>query len=154
MGHTYNRSIYISIDIWAPTTFGRNGNNYRWDPSNWHYSVEDSLMQLVYRCERISNSLRASFEGQAGQRDSSGGQNAWNRIQRMDESLERLRSEMGSVSESEMQGSAVESLGLAQQVANSLNRSPDLMDSVRYDWNDLQFELNELARYYGEPAIR
>jgi len=157
-GHSYNSSVYISIDFWAPTSFGYGGNNnYQWDPSVWHYSVEDSLMELVYRSERMSNALRDAFERQmtqSGMRSSRRGQAAWDRVQRMDESLERLRSETGSVSEAEMQGSALEALSLAQQVSNSLNNDPDMMAMVRYQWGDLQFELNEMARYYDEPAIR
>jgi len=156
-GHRFNSAIYVSIDIWSTTTFGNDGHRYDWDPSAWHYSVEDSLMDLVYVSERTSNTFRASFEQQMtqnGLRSSPGGQLAWDRVQRMDESLERLRSETGSVSEAEMQASAVESLALAQQVANSLNSNPDLMQLVQYEWNDCLFEFNELARYYGEPGIR
>ncbi|MDR3688290.1 MAG: hypothetical protein P4L46_02845 [Fimbriimonas sp.] len=114
-------------------------------------------MDIVYVSERTSNTLRTSFEhqmDQEGLRSSSSGQQTLERVQRLDESLERLRSQTGNVSESEMQGSAVEVLALAQQVANAFNRYPDLLQLVQYEWADCLFELNELARYYDEPGIR
>ncbi|MFI5386006.1 MAG: hypothetical protein ACHQ50_07780 [Fimbriimonadales bacterium] len=155
--HNFHNPIYISIDIWAPTRFGYGGSTYEWNPSAWQYWMDDSLMEIVYKSERMSNSMRDSFERQMSQNDlrsSPGGQTAWDRVQRMDESLEKLRSQAGYFPESVMRESAIETLSLAQQVANSFNRHPNLRYLVSDQWDDLQFELNELARYYGEPTIR
>jgi|GEM_PF-1828190 len=157
VGHRFNTSIYLSINIWNRATFGNQQHVYDWDPSVWRYSVEDSLMDLVYVSERTSNTLRTSFElqvSQDNQTELSGVKMALDRIQRMDESFQRLRSETGSVSEAEMQTSVVESLALAQQVSRSFSRHPNLLQLVRYEWSDCLFEFNELARYYGEPGIQ
>jgi hypothetical protein len=154
--HQYNSSIYISINIWNSTTFVRGGRTQSWNPSVWHYWVEDSLVEIVYRSERMSNALRESFErqmNQRGLRSSRGGQDAWDNVQRMDESLEDLRAQLGWVSGSDLRESVRNVLWNAQHVADSFNRHPQLRRLVQYDWMDLQYELNELARYYGAPRI-
>ena len=83
-----------------------------------------------------------------------GGQNAWDRVRRMDEAISRLGSEASYISQSAMRESAIEVLDLARQVANSFSSYTNLRRLVRKEWEDLQSELNELACYFREPGIR
>lgn len=155
--HTYHRSTYVYINIWSPTTFGYGTRTLQWNPDSWQYYVEDPLVELVYRSERISNLLRESFERQinrSGMLNLRGAFEARDRIQRMDESLEHLRAGMGYVSQYDLRDATMDVLSRAQEVSDSFYRNPNLRLVVRYDWEDLQYELSELARYYGVQGIR
>lgn len=154
--HRYNSSIYLGTNVWAVSSFPYGGEVVRWSPSTWHYWVGDSLMTIVYRSERMSNSLISSLEGKVtrdGLAATAGGQRAWDRLQTLDQALEKLRSETGNVSDVEMRDGANDALSCAQQVVRSFNAHPNLQALVRYEWDDLHFELNELARYYNEPVL-
>jgi hypothetical protein len=155
--HTYHRSTYFTINIWSPTTFGYGGRTLRWDPDSWQYYVEDSLVGLIYRSERMSNSLRETFERQmnrGGMQNLRGAMIAKDRIQRMDEGLEHLRASVGYFGQADLQESVIDVLSRAQEVSDSFYRYPNLRLIVRDDWEDLQFELSELARYYNVQGIR
>ncbi len=155
--HTYHRSTYQTINIWSPTTFGYGSRTLRWDPDSWQYYVEDSLVGLIYRSERMSNSLRNTFENQmnrGGMQNLRGAMSAKDRIQRMDEGLEHLRAGLGYVSQSDLQEATIDVLSRTQEVSDSFDRYPNLRLIVRDDWEDLQYELSELARYYGVRGIR
>ena len=147
----------IEATTWSPAANGHLGpatNRRVTLPRDW---VADSLIAIVYRSRRMSTALRHSFERQVirnGLRSSPGGQGAWVRVQRLDESLARLRSETGYVPQSAMQKCVIDVLEPARQVANSFNRHPNLRQLVSGEWDALQSELNELARYCGEPGIR
>jgi hypothetical protein len=154
--HRFNSSVFLNIDVSQPSTFLYAGQTRRWDPSVWTYRVDPALSASVYRTERMSNSMRQAFEQQMTDQDlrsEPGGQSAWDRVQRLDESLENLRSQTGLVSDQVLGNSALVVLSRARRVASSFNHHPDLHQLVQYQWDDLKFELNELAGYYGQPAI-
>jgi hypothetical protein len=154
--HPYHFKDYSTIDIWAVVTFGYGGQVFTWNPGAWHYWIEPSLMRIVFRCERISYDLRTSFEQQmtqTGLRTTRGGQTAWNRVGQMDDAFEKLRSQAGYVPDGTMEEYANDAIDQAQLVEKSFNRHPDFRNLVPNQWDDLTFEVNELARYYGVNGL-
>ncbi len=154
--HVYNSGVYVGLNIWTMSSFNYRGVSRSWDPSNWNYAVEDSLMTLVYRSERMSNALRNSFDRQMnrnGRGSSQNSQAAWNRIRQLDESLQKLRADIGYVSQNSLRYSALNSLAIGRDLGNIFYRDSFLRGMVQYEWQDLLFELNELGRYFGERPL-
>ncbi len=155
--YRFHNQTFINFNFWSPTTFGY-GNQYRtWSPGACQYWVEDSLVENVVRAERFSNSMRANLESQVrrgGYQSDAGVQNAISRVQRLDEALEQLRANLGYVSDAGLRDQTNEVLALGQAVSTTFQRSPDFRQVAGYDWDDLSFQLNELARYYDLSEIR
>ena len=155
--YQFSRPQYSNLNYWQSSTFIYSGQTRRWNPAAWRYAIDDSLMEIIFRSERISNSMRASFESQASRSDirsSLDGAKAWNRIQRLDQGLEKLRYETGNVDERDLSSAVLDVLSLGRVLATTINRDNNVRRMVSGDWNDLQYELNELARYYGESIIQ
>ncbi len=154
--HVYNSAAYSGINVWAMDSFSYRGKSRSWDPTSWEYAVEDSLMTLVYRSERMSQALRTSFNRQMGrgnQNYSPNTQVAWDRVQRLDDSLQRLRANTGYSTQSDMRSSVQNSLAIGRQLGDTFYRDSYLRSMVQYEWQDLLFGLNELGRYYGERPL-
>ena len=101
--------------------------------------------------------MRANFESQASRTDfrsTQDGGKVWNRVQRLDEGLEKLRYETGSVDERSMDAAVLDVLSLANVLAATIDHDNNFRRMLGGDWPDLLHELNELARYYGEDTIR
>lgn len=155
--HRFHNTTFIAFNIWSPGQFGYGAQTLNWNPNGWQYWVDGTAVELVVRSERLSNAMRASFERQAsrnGLRDDRDGQETWDRVQRLDEALERVRAGLGYVSRDDLQESVGEALSRAQDVSDALYQSPRTRRMIADEWEDLLFEMNEMARYFDQTAIR
>ncbi|RYG34746.1 hypothetical protein EON81_14710 [bacterium] len=128
--------------VQAEAQYRRGGKN-----QGSHNRRQIQIRPLVVRTERESNAFRAWFERSDSRRDS----NLKTNVQRLDETLERLRDRATDnrpgVGRDELQ----KALGYARTIDSRIFRARDRA-AVR-EWNDLRRTLNDLARAYGLRVI-
>ncbi|RYG46319.1 hypothetical protein EON79_10445 [bacterium] len=98
---------------------------------------------LIVRVERESNSFRAWFERSDSRRDS----NLKRDVQRLDESLERLRSRASDNRPGVGREDLQNALRYAQNIDRRIYRSENR--KTNREWSDLRRTLGDLARVYG-----
>ncbi|AIE84152.1 hypothetical protein [Fimbriimonas ginsengisoli] len=116
----------------------------------WH------VRDLVDRTERESNSLRATFERDFDRYDLdryNRADRAKDRIQRLDESLERLRRIADDRTPRAGREEMREVLSRARVVDEIFERNHGIHRLVRGQWARLRRDLNELARLYDLGSV-
>jgi hypothetical protein len=132
-------------------------NNGRYDRQWNRVPRTSSIRALVDRAERESNSFRADFERTYDRRDLNRygrGDDARRAIQRLDESFERLRSEVDDRNPRRGRDEAQAVVRYAREVERLFDRNRGFHSTVRGDWNRLRASINLIARYYDLPAVR
>lgn len=107
-----------------------------------------TVRPLVVRTERESNAFRAWFERSANRRDSVLIRN----VQRLDESLERLRDRASDNRRGAGREELQSALTYARIIDRQMNRGTTRRVVVR-EWTDLRRTLNDLARLYNVRRV-
>ena len=109
------------------------------------------IQARVVRTERLSNTLRNGFEREIrdyGWAKLKAGTEARLRVKRLDESLERLRSEASDKRPLRGRDTMAVTVARAREVDTIFRRHPEFSSSERLRWRRLKAEINALARTY------
>jgi hypothetical protein len=133
-------------------TWHRHGKEFVWDPSIWVYHLPADDIADIYSAERTSNDMRDAFQDQVDQYNLlnyAGGATCFNRVNNLDNSLETLRAEAGSVGPNTMSNLVGTVVTNAKKLQRSFDHHPYLLDTVSQYWLSLRGDIRALGGYYN-----
>lgn len=125
---------------------------YIWNPAIWVYPLTDDVTYDIYSAERTSNDMRDAFQTQVSDYNLlnyAGGAACFNRVNNLDNSLETLRAQAGSVGPDTMGSLVSDVVSKALKLQRSFDRHPYLQDLVPDYWLSLRGDIRALGAYYN-----